>query len=472
MDARFAFKIEPANAGPGPKMTQSEPSFTGRFNPTPIACGFFALFVVFAILTARCLYADGSFYLVQVLAAQNFADIAGCRGFSHYLIEFPVVVALALGVNSIPCLTFLFGIGCFCAWPVAMSLCYRLAPRHFWLVMLAGAAGYLNAAFMSVGEHIVAHAFFWPALFAILFVRPLTPFAAVTLLFSSVILMRSYESMLFLGPVLIALLVWRLVADKERPWQQAVLGTSVVFLILAVYIAWIAVKYPNQAQYYGFKQGFFHQLLDPVWTVKMSLFWAAVMLGAMYPPVAAIFRRPAGMIVCAMIVLIWGLYPILEPQRLYPREQYNCRFLDLLVPLALTPVAAILSFRPQWLAAKVPDLVRLSAVMLVAQSLWQLSATYQWEQHLSQWRNMLAAETGPIYLWEDRGFNAPDFSWANPCQSLIIGPRHVQAMIVPDHFEPWEPFDPLAPKSLPDLKRYGLTYTDYIAFLELKNTGS
>ena len=453
-------------------MIPSEPLLTGRSNPTLIACGIFALFIAFAILTARCLYADGSYFLVSVLEAQNFAVIGSCRGFSHYLIEFPVVVALALGVNWIPCLTFLFGVGCFCAWPVAMFLCYRMEPRHFWLVMLACAAGYLNAAFMSVGEHIVAHAFFWPALFAILFVRPLTPFAAVTLLFSSIILMRSYESMLFLGPVLIALLVWRMVADKERLWRQAVLGTSVVFLIVSVYIAWIAVKYPNQAQYYGFKQGFFHQLRDPVWTVKMSLFWAAVMLGALYPPVAAIFRRPAGMIVFALVVLIWGLYPILEPERIYPPEQYNCRFLNLLVPLALTPVAAILCFRPQWLTTKVPDLVRLSAVMLVAQSLWQLSATYQWERHLSDWRKMLAAETGPIYLWEDRGFNAPDFTWANPCQSLIIGPKRVRAMIMPDHMAVWQPFDPLAPDSLPDLKRYGFTYTDYIDFLELKNVGS
>lgn len=444
---------------------RSEPLLAGRFNPTPIACGFFALFIVLAILTSRCLYADGSFYLVKILEAQNFAQIAVNRCFAHDLFEFPVVVALALGVNSIPCLTFLFGIGCFWVWPAAMFLCYRMAPQHFWLVMLACAAGYLNAAFMAVGEHIIVHAIFWPVLFAILFVRPLTPFAAVTLLVSSIILVRSYESMFFLGPVLIALLAWRMVADKERLWRQAVMGASVVFLTIAVYIAWIGIKYPIPAQYYGFKLGFFHQILDPAWTVKMSVFWAVVMLGAMYPTVAAIFRRPAGMIVCALVVLIWGLYPILEPQRIYPPEQYNCRFLNLLVPLALTPVAAILRVRPQWLTTKVPDMVRLSAVMLVAQSLWQLSATYQWERHLSNWRNILAAQTGPIYLRGDRNFNAPDFTWANPCQSIIIGPSRVRALIMPDHPEYWMPFDPLVPESLPDLKRYGLTYTAYIASL-------
>ena len=449
-------------------MTRSEPLFTGRFNPTLIACGFFALSIAFAIVTARCLYADGSFYFVKVLETGNFTEMIGCRSFAGYLFQLPVVIAMGAGITSIPCLTFLFGVGCFCAWPAAMFLCYRMAKEHFWLVMLACAAGYLNAAFVAVGEHIVAHAFFWPVVFVILFVRPLTPFAAVTLLFSSIVLMRSYESMLFLGPVLISLVAWRMISSKERPWQIAVLGAAAVFLAVAVYIAWVGVKYPNVTNYNGFKSALCSEIANPAWTVKMSVFWAALMLGATYPPAAAIFKRPTSMIVCVLVVLIWGLSPILEPQRLHPPEQYNCRFLDLLVPLALTPVAAILSFRPQWLTTRVPDLVRLSAVMLAAQSLWQFSATCQWERHLSEWRNMLTSKTGPIYIVGDRGFNAPDFTWANPCLSIIAGPRHVRAIITPDHVEPWQPFDPLVPQSFPDLERYGLTYTDYKAFLEQK----
>src|SRR5215469_9598291 len=184
-------------------MTRFEPLVQGRFNPTLIACGFFALFILFAILTARCLYADGSYYFLRVLETGRFTEMIGCRNFAAYLFQLPVVLALALGINSLPCLTILFGIGCFSAWPLAMFSCYQMAPRHFWLVMLACAVGYLNAAFMAVGEHIVAHAFFWPALFAILFARPLTPFAAISLLTCSIVLMRSYESMLFLGPVLV-----------------------------------------------------------------------------------------------------------------------------------------------------------------------------------------------------------------------------------------------------------------------------
>lgn len=463
-------------------MTQSEPFIKGRFNPTLIACGFFALFIFFAVLTARCLYADGSFYFLDLLVAGNFNEIFASRSFAGYLFEFPVVAGLYLGITGIPCLTILFGIGCFCAWPLAMFLCYRMAPQHFWLVMLACAAGYLNAAFMAVGEHIVAHAFFWPVLFAILFVRPLTPFAAASLLASSILLMRSYESLLFLGPVLIALLAWRIISERERPWQRTVLAGAAVFLIIAVYVAWIGVKYPNVLNPHGlsnFKQGIVTEIIHPGWTVGMSLIWAVLMLAAMYPPVAWFLKHPAAMISTILVVLVWGLYPVLDPRGLHPAIQYDCRFLDLVVPLALTPVAAVLSFRPQWLATRIPDLVRLSAMMLVAQSLWHLSATYQWDRYIGNWKNMLATKTGPILLAADTGFNDPELNAADPCLSLLIGPPGVRSIILPKkHYDHcvtmviqrkrlfWWPFDPFNPQSFPDLIPYGFTYTDYFAFMD------
>lgn len=447
-------------------MTQIPPPIRARFNPTLIACGVFSLFIVFAILTARCLYADGSYYFLELLRTGNFTAMIDCRSFVDYLFQLPVIVALALGIHGIPFLTILFGIGCFCAWPVAMFLCYRMAPGHFWLVMLACAAGYLNAAFMAVGEHIVAHAFFWPVLFAILFVRPLTPFAAVSLLASSIILMRSYESMLFLGPVLVGLLIWRMISEMERPWQLAVLGTAAVFIVVAIYVAWMGVKHPNIGNYNGFKRGFFTEIRYPEFTVRMSLLWASVMLLAMHPSVAAALKRPVGIILLLLIVLAWGLYPLFEPQHINPAEQYDCRFLDLLVPLALVPVALILSIRPGWLAAKVPDLIWLSAVMLVAQSFWHLSATYQWDRYVRNWKTMLAANSGPIFLPGGSVFTSADFSWVNPCESLVLGPSRVRAIVMPDNAKAWQPFNPLNPQSLPDLTRYGLNYTEYTASLK------
>jgi hypothetical protein len=435
---------------------------------TVIALGFFALFIIYAILTRRSLYADGSYYFLRVLEAGNFTEMIGCRSFAAYLFQLPVVIAIKLGVANIHWLAIAFGIGCLCSWPVAMFLCYRMAPQHFWLVILACAAGYLNAAFMAVGEHIVAHAFFWPALFAILFVRPLTPFAAASLSASAIMLMRSYESMLFLAPPMIGLLVWRMISGKERLWQLAVLGSAAVFLVVSAYIAWLGVEYPNVENYNGFKSSLFSQLKSPTWTLQMSVFWAVLMLGALNSRMAALLKRPAGIVLIALIAMVWGASPLLAPQHLNPASQYDCRFLDLVVPLFLIPLAFMLALRPDWLAAKIPDLARLSAMMLIAQSLWHLSATYQWRNHVRDWETMLAAKHGPIFPSTYEGFDNPDMSWNNPSLSLMLGPARVQAMVMPAHVSKWLPFDPFRPKTFPDFQRYGVDYTEYFDTLRRK----
>ena len=235
---------------------------------TVFACVVFGLSILFAIISRRCLYADGSYYLLRVLVAGNFTEMISCRSFAAYLFQLPVVVAFNLGITNLHWLTLAFGVGCFSAWPVAMYLCHRMARQHFWLVMLACAAGYLNAAFMAVGEHIVAHAFFWPALFAVLFVRPLTPSAAVILLGSAGLLLRSYESLLFLGPPMAGLLVWRLIFVKDKHWQKALLATTALLFAAATWIALGGVLHPDSpANYGGFKRGILAELEHPTWTL-------------------------------------------------------------------------------------------------------------------------------------------------------------------------------------------------------------
>src|SRR5690242_9261783 len=189
----------------------------------PVACVVFIASLVFAVIAARSLYDDGCYYFLRVLQAGGFTEMLFSRGHAAYLFELPVVIALKLGITSIPQLQIAFGIGCFIAWPLAMGMCYLLAPKHFWLVVLACGAGYLNAAFVAVGEHVVAHAFFWPVCFVLLFVRPMTPVAAGMLLLSAVMLLHSYESMLFIGPVLAWLAFRRAAVAEEKSWPRIVL---------------------------------------------------------------------------------------------------------------------------------------------------------------------------------------------------------------------------------------------------------
>lgn len=190
-------------------MSQRQP------NLMTVAVVIFATWVAVAIFWDRSLYADGAHEFVRVLQAQDFVVLMWSRHFAFYIYEFPLVLAIKCGITNLPLLRLAFGLGCFLPWPLALMFCRWISPENFWLAAAGCAAGYLNAAYMAVGEHILAHAFFWPSLFVVLFARPLKPLAAAILLISATCLLFSYESQFLLCLPLAALSLWR-IAEEWR----------------------------------------------------------------------------------------------------------------------------------------------------------------------------------------------------------------------------------------------------------------
>ena len=347
---------------------------------TIFAVGVFACSAVCSIISLHCLYADGSYQLIEVLKAGNFVAVAKNRNCASYVLQFPVVVALKLGVVNLRALQIAFGLGCFLPWPLVLLICRRLSPRHFWLAMLGCAVGYLNAAFMPVGEYSIAHAFFWPALFVILFVQPLTTFAAATLIFSSLILVCSYESLLFLGPPLAALALWRTFGGGEKKWSRVWLGLSAGLLVLSAIIAVDGIRHPQAPDNLGgFKQGLETMFLFPSWTIGWSFVWL-FLLAVVCLDGRGFSRRffKMELVLLATVMLVWGLWPVVAPDRLNTQLQYDYRAMQLFTPFGLLLVGCAVNLCPKWFAARQNYFVAFSASLLLAQSLWHISAVWQW----------------------------------------------------------------------------------------------
>ena len=441
-----------------------------------MAVSFFLLSLAYAIVTARSLYNDGAYYFLRVLQANGFTEMLFSRGHAGYLYQLPVVLALRLGITNLEVLQAAFGVGCFCAWPVAMWLCYRLARQHFWLVVLAAGMAYLNAAFVAVGEHIVAHAFFWPVVFVLLFVQPLTKFAAAVLLVSSLILLRSYESMLFLGPVL-AWFAFRRAQREPGTAGRVICLVSAVILLLAVPIAVDGMLHPcTSSSAHSFKTGMLHLLAAPGWTVSWTAFWLLLMAGGLWLPVRRRVVSPTGVLLLAAMVLLWAAWPLLAPAQLDPFKQHEARFLNLLTPLALLLVAECLVRFPGWFINRKNYLVNMSAVLLLAQSLWQLGATEQWRGFLGVLRNLMQTEKGVVRLMDTPygrapavGWQATRFIWVMDFRNLCleISSRRVQSLVVGNPLIDGEVVNRqmlvcYEPTELPDLSRYGVNFTDYV----------
>lgn len=443
---------------------------------TVIAFSLFGFSILFSIVSLHCLYADGSYQLTEVLRSGGFVSIAKNRDCADFIFQFPVLLAIKLGVTDLYWLQLAFGVGCFLSWPVAMTLCWIMAPRHLWLAMLGCAVGYLNAAFVSAGEYNVAHAFFWPVLYALLFVRPLTPFAAGVLLLSSVILVRSYESMLFLGPLLACLAVWRTLGRMEKGWARGVLVLSGGVLGLAAVIAVNGVRHPQAPDNLGgFKQGLQTMFLFPNWNLGWTLVWLGLIA------TACVERRLfSGRLLrielplLAGAVLVWGLWPLINPGALDTQIQYHYRAIQFLSCVALLLVGCALVRFPEWFSARRNHLVALGAALLLAQSLGHISATWQWRGFVKEWRMVLKSHSGVIpfaatpFGRQPRGYQAMNFdwNWANPSLSVMLSPDgHVKSLILPPSLAGWHPFNPLNPAELPELRRYGIDYSEYLAAL-------
>lgn len=455
-----------------------------------LACLVFGVSVGLEILSSRCLYGDGAHEFIRVLEAQGFVALMWSRHFAFYTFEFPLVLAIKLGVTNFTWLRIAFGLGCFLPWPIALACCYRISPKNFWLAVTGCAAGYLNAAFMPVGEHILAHACFWPSLFAILFARPLKPSAVAILLVSATGMLFSYESQLFLCVPLALLALWRATLEKKegdrRGWT--VFLTAAALFAAGVMVGLCGVLMPElQANYGGFKAGTFGIWKHMGWTLSWTVAWVGLMLAAFFSETFwRLISRKSGIYLLFALLMVWGTWPLLAPNRWDNGVQYDNRVLDMLAPLALLPIALILRFRPQWIEFKRKRLVPLVAALFIAQSLWQISATLHWWQAVTWTREILASHHGVVLLRSTPlaadGMDGRElhqnaiggrFDWAWPCLSITLSPRRqISSIICSEVFMApgvrarfWQPFDPLNPKTLPDLRHYGVDYSDYISAL-------
>ncbi len=433
-----------------------------------LALGIFAFSVVLEILSSRCLYADGAYEFIRTLQAQNFAALVWTRQFASDIYEFPLVMAIKAGITSLTWLRWAFGLGCFLPWPIALACCYRVSPKNFWIAAAGCAAGYLNASFTAVGEHILAHALFWPSLFVILFAQPLKPGSTAILLASALGMLFSYESQLFLCVPLMILALWRARLERmaKGRWRWVVFLVAAALFAAGITVGLCGALMPaaTSANFNGFKAGTLSIFKHMGWTLTWTAVWIALGLAAFFSETVqkTISRR---IIVCLLFgaLLFWGLWPMLAPNRWDNGVQTDNRVVDLIVPMALLPVALISRFRPAWIESKRKQLEQWVAALLIAQSLWQISATVHWAQDVVWMREILATHHGIVPLhstvlaadgMEGRELR-PDviggrFDWTWPCLSVALSPSPKincficsEVFLVPavrEHY--WQPFDP------------------------------
>jgi hypothetical protein len=431
------------------------------------------------------LFADGAFYLYWLLLEQRPLDIDFARHFAHLATQYPAALAIELGATRVETLSRVLGVGLYGPTLAALACAAWIAraqPRYLIFPLATAAAVGANSSFFAVSEGHLLAALFWPLAFLLVLRRT---WSAPTFVLAAVLAfptLRSYESMVLLGPILALLAGWRA--------RGAGGATRLAFLALAAYFAAGAalaaheIAYPREPgnlasfveslRFYRDHRGHWHRLglmsLAGLALVAIALLTDAA--SRSWPVVLAAFALACGAA---------ALAPLAQATSVAPLLHYRARVLNAYLPPLLAAVFLLVLRREPtargWRYAFVAV-----AILAVSQAAWHALATREWSNYLALFRHEVAARRGLIayrdsLLSHDSEDGRPvatmNWAWTMPTMSVLLAPGgDVRALVANERDQSWEPFDPADPEELPDLSRFGIRFDAYRAALAATSRAS
>jgi len=328
---------------------------------------------------------------------------------------------------------------------------------------------YLPTSFFIIGEYNIAYAAVVVAMAVTLTPGPRRLGDAVLLCLLGLLCIRSYETMVYLGPLVAAAIVWSM-GKQDDPWVRGLAAVAALAFLAAGVVALVAIidywNHPHflkvRAMTFDFwqNQQFVIPLIGLVIPATVALVrpsWlrgngpplvigiAAVALALtpwyrlvhehsiLYPPAHYLARQAAGVVLAVLLGCMW--LHVAWHRR--PPEAFTVLRQPAVSRRLVLAMTALL------LAAAVPDVV----------------LTGLWSDYLTRMRTLVDTREGairardlPLLDWPDKLF-AQD--WSLPAMSALISRTPGRAYVLADKdYLSNPPFDP-ACGTLPHLQGYG-----------------
>ena len=418
--------------------------------------------------TCRGLFVDGSAFLVQIVRREWFFDFYAPRLYAMIAGQLPIMTAVTLGVTDLHLLGRLLSFGLF----GLPTLFYTFAlhrvkdePVLMAIVIAAIAIVFMTTSFFIIGEYNTAYAISMMIAVRLATAERLTLWDSIVLALAAALATRTYEVMIYLGPLLSAMVLWRVARAPARPIVPTLLHlVAVGFLIFSMFVAIDSVVHPHSAEH-----------LEESW-YQAFYFWQNMQFDFVF--------------VAALIIVVWAL---LRPGDLDQLRPYRWALFCLAI-LALSPLLALTDtlVRPlaksQYVARmasglviafmviviwsykakpglKLPALVAIAApvasrrllafacLMLLAVVPSDLFLTATWSSYLDALSGTVRNNKG-VVAFEDtslarRPHNLLVENWVLTTQSLALRSKAGDAVVAPPKgFDEWVPFPPREPPNI------------------------
>lgn len=456
----------------------------------------FLLHLAYAIAEWRFLFGDGVNFFVQILAhGEHFEGNRPTRLMAVLITQAPLLAGLRAGITDLDVLAVLYGLGLYFPYILCMAV-WVVVTRHrpellvFPLAFLFASAA--NSQFFIITEsHTAAALFFTLVPLVVLVPR----WNAGTVALGSALMVASlyaYTTDILYGPLLAALAAWRASCAESKLARAGWVAAVLVFIAGAV-ISLLDIVTPAETKMSA--EPFIQHALAMAWHHTFAIFAGSIVNlhhGALLSIFALLaialllvpFRATQGPGIAGWTVSLYGLACLAVlltlvafPVRLEVPLHYRARVLQLVLP----PLFAVALFgiaHWKW-SVPAPRLRAAFAVVLALalfQNGWHVLATHQWSGYLDVFRVELAANSGYLRIQDSalserrRGrqvIEKMNWGWTLPSTSIVLAPEGRVRTIVGDPGRD-RPYDPREPGSLPDLSRYGVDYSGYVAALRLQ----
>jgi hypothetical protein len=408
------------------------------------------LLALWNTLAFRGLFWDGAPFLASLIELGRFHDGHTSRTHVLWATQWPVLLALEAGVTDTAALAFAHSAGLFAVPAALYHLALHRVRRDGALlaaVLAVVAAVYLPTSFFIVGEYNAAYAAATATATIVLVAPALTMRDAALLAALGLFCLRSYEAMLYLGPLLAAMIAWSAWRAREAPSLARLLAwTAAGFFAGSAIVAGVPMvrlwEHDYGLRVRGAVLDFWQNLQFMIGLATLGLL---VVLAALRP---ALLRGPLVFVVVGAGVVLLVATPWLRELRentyLFPPAHYVARTAAgglLWLMLAGLWLFAAWRARPPLLFVTLREPAvgrRLSVALLAllaAAAVPDMALTIQWSAHLEKLRGLIVGKSGIVRLADTRLYQGQGElfrqEWSVPALSLILRRAPTDALVLP-----------------------------------------
>jgi hypothetical protein len=409
---------------------------------------------------ARGLFGDGSAELLYMMENGGYALFYDSRCTLIAVTQTPAAVALLLGVTDSERLARLLSLGLFFV-PTAYYHACLLRARHdpalLGAVLCAIAIVFVPTSFFIVGEYnAISPAILFATLVVATARRP-TIGDGVLLVGTAAMLLRSYETMIFYGPLLAGFIFWRLRLGIWRSAAGLVHGGAALLFLAAGGSALQSLFGPQIPGHIADSLSGIGLFWTNLQFVLPLAAFTIVAAAALLSP--ALLERPGLYFVAGLFFVAVALCPLLwlgeGSMRPFPKAHYHSRLMASVVVAAIAGAVWLYALRPRsaprgLLLLSQPANGRRWLLFGLAAVLASLPAdvvmSEQWHRSLVEFQATIARHAGLIAV-EDTAFSREPYrhfveDWALSSESLILRRSATDGIVLaPAGFLLWQFFD-------------------------------